>query len=153
MILEFRRKNTSTTVAALSGFESSRNLKLPISYKQFLLTINGGIPDDIVYPIYGMINNKYGGIQVFFGMGTLPPMPSIETIYDTYAGAIPKDIIPMADNGGGDYVCIDLRNGYERVVFWDKRPFWGTGKWRETDLYHVADSFAGFLTSLRPSFY
>jgi hypothetical protein len=46
-----------------------------------------------------------------------------------------------------------MRDGRERVVLWDHRPFWGTGEWRESDLYHVADSFEEFLASLRPNPY
>ena len=54
----------------------------------------------------------------------------------------------------GDYVCLDLaRASRRRVAFWDKRHFWGTGEWREGDLYHVANSFEEFLASLRPNPY
>jgi hypothetical protein len=92
-------------------------------------------------------------MQSFAGIGVREPTDELAYSYDLYVGGFPRGIVPIAGNGGGDYTCLDLRNGKERVAFWDKRHFWGTGEWRERDFYHVADSFAEFLGSLRPNPY
>ena len=57
----------------------------------------------------------------------------------------------IACTGLADYICLDLRNSQERVVFWDNRPFWGTGVWNEADLYPIANTVAEFFASLRPA--
>jgi cell wall assembly regulator SMI1 len=136
-------------IEAISQFETNREIVFPSLYRDFLVAKNGGIPDLKYYPIVGMHLNPFGGIQLFFGLNKKIQHYSLEEAYDLYAGGIPHGIVPIADDGGGNYVCLDLRNGKERVAYWDKRHFWGTGQWRESDLYRVADTFAEFLTSLK----
>jgi hypothetical protein len=145
--------NPPTTLAAIESFERERGLVLPGLYKEFLLAINGGAPEAPAFPIHGNPTASTGVMQSFAGIGVREPTSELAYAYDLYFGGIPRGIVPIAGNGGGDYICLDLRNGKERVAFWDKRHFWGTGEWRERDLYHVADSFAEFLGSLRPNPY
>ncbi len=92
-------------------------------------------------------------MQVFFGIGVREPTNELAYGYDLYAGGIPHEIVPIATDGMGNYVCLDLRKRAERVAFWDKRHYWGTGEWRESDLHDVASSFEEFLGSLRPNRY
>jgi hypothetical protein len=153
MLPKLRDSNPPTTATAIEEFERPRGIVLPPPYKEFLLAANGGVPEKPAFPVQGIAAYSVGVIQVFFGIGARPPMPDLAEIYDFYVTGIPRDLIPIADNGGGDYVSLDLRGGRERVVFWDKRHFWGTGEWREGDLYHVANSFEEFLASLRPNPY
>jgi SMI1 / KNR4 family (SUKH-1) len=143
--------DTSPQVAndeMITEFEKSRNLFLPDLYKKFLKKTNGGIPDRKKYPIVGMDDNPFGSIQCFFGFRKQTEFDLLEYNYDLYVGGFPHGIVPIAANGCGDYVCLDLRNDKSRVSFWDKRHFWGTGEWRENDFYHVANSFEDFLRSL-----
>ena len=153
MFLKVIDGNPPTTAAAIEDFERERGLVLPSRYKEFLLASNGGVPETPAFPVAGIANYSVGVVQVFFGVGAQKPMPDLAEIYDFYAKGIPRGIVPIADNGGGDYACLDLRNSQERVAFWDKRHFWGTGEWRESDLYHVSNSFEEFLASLRPNPY
>ena len=144
--------NTSTaeaTDAIISAFENKNNIKLPDLYRQFLKQTNGGRPDRDKYPIVGLANNPFGGIQTFFGFNKLCDVDNLSNNYDFYSDKIPHGVLLIAGNGGGDYVCLDLRSGKERVVFWDNRHFWGTGEWREIDLYRIADNFAEFTRALR----
>jgi hypothetical protein len=97
--------------------------------------------------------NPYGGINFFFGVNAHLDVYDIEKTKRFYGNRIPKNILPIADNGMGDHVCLDLRGGKERVLFWDNRHFWSTGEWREQDLYPVADSFEAFLALLQPRRY
>ncbi len=43
--------NPPTNLAAIEVFERERKLVLPKSYKEFLLTTNGGVPDMPIFPI------------------------------------------------------------------------------------------------------
>jgi SMI1 / KNR4 family (SUKH-1) len=139
---------TITTDLIIDEFEQSRAVRLPTLYRTFLKKTNGGIPDRRIYPITGMHNNPYGGIQCFFGFRKQIEVDTLSWNYDLYAGSFPHGIVPIAGNGGGDYVCLDLRGGRARVAFWNFRHFWGTGEWRESDLYPISDSFEQFLASL-----
>ena len=150
MLLELKSANAPTTLAAIEAFENERNVALPSPYKDFLLATNGGVPEASVFPIRGMELNPDGEVQVFFGIHATHPSSDLAKVHDFYAGRIPANIVHIACNSMSDHVCLDLRDGGEEVVFWDKRHFWGTGEWREGDLYHVADSFEEFLASLRP---
>lgn len=143
--------NPPTTSAAIAEFERTRGVALPDLYRQFLLATNGGAPETPVFPIDGMALNPDGAIQVFFGMGARLPTSDLAKVYDMYVGSFPEGIVPIACTGTDDFVCLDLRHGTERVAFWDRRHFWGTGEWREADLHHVSGSFEEFLASLRPS--
>ena len=153
MFPEIIDANPQTSLAAIEDFERQRGLSLPAPYKEFLLATNGGVPRDPTFPIRGMALNPTGSVQVFLGIGVRWPTTELAYAYDSYAGGFPPGIVPIAGDGSGNYVCLDLRNGRDRVAFWDKRHFWGTGEWRESDLYHVASSFEEFLASLRPNPY
>ena len=153
MFPEIIEGNPPALLAAIEDFERQRDLKLPRLYKEFLLATNGGRPRNSMFPIRGMARNPYGSIQTFAGIGVHEPTDELARSNDLYAGGIPDGVVLIAGNGGGDYICLDLRDGKDRVAFWNKRHFWGTGEWRESDLYHVADSFEEFLASLRPNSY
>ena len=150
MLPELKDANPRTTLAAIEAFERARDLVLPASYKNFLLASNGGVPEAPIFPIRGMELNPVGDVQEFFGIDAEVDTSDLARNYDFYSGRVSAEIVPIACNSMADYVCLDLRDDQERVVFWDHRPFWGTGEWRESDLYHVADSFEEFLGSLRP---
>lgn len=140
-----------TTSAAVAEFERSRGVQLPPAYKQFLMAANGGMPDRSVFPIDGMPLNPSGAIHFFFGLNTGEENYDLAQIYDFFHGDLPAEIIPIACDEGSYYVCLDLRGGSDVVRFWDMSHHWGTGEWREEDLYHVANSFQEFLASLRPN--
>jgi hypothetical protein len=145
--------NAPTNPSAIEEFEPSHSVTLPGLYKEFLLTTNGGRPKTPAFPIEGMPLNPIGVVQFFFGIHANLSVYDLVEIFDEFRNRIPDGILPIACTGGGDYVCLDLRKGQDRVVFWDNRPFWGTGEWRERDLYRVAASFAEFLRSLGPNPY
>ena len=148
-----RAANPPTTSTAIEAFEVAHNIKLPDAYRRFLLETNGGVPANDAYPVESYPHGSIGIIQSFKGIGVDIPTDELAYAYELYDGGIPEKILPIAGNGGGSFVCLDLRDGTDRVVFWDHRHFWSTGEWREQDFYHIADSFAEFLELLRPNPY
>ena len=144
-------QRSPTSEKALRAFELQQGLALPNSYKDFLLVTNGGIPKEPLFPVSARLNNPFDEVQSFLGIGVSVPTNELSYAQEFYKGSIPPELVPIANQAFGSYVCFDLRNGKERVVFWDHRHFWSTGEWREQDLYHVADSFEEFLGLLRPS--
>ena len=153
MSVNMIRRNPPTTRAAIAKFEQDREITLPTSYKEFLLATNGGVPDNTAFPIEGMTNTNVWTLQSFAGIGVAEPTNELAYSNDFYAGGIPQGVVLIAVDDGGNFVALDLRRGTDRVAFWDHRHFWGTGEWRESDLYHVANSFEEFLASLRPNPY
>jgi cell wall assembly regulator SMI1 len=153
MLPKMRMTNPPTTRAAIEKFEADRGIALPSRYKEFLLATNGGTPELSAFPLQGHPRAQVWGAEVFCGIGVPEPTEELAYGYDLYAGGIPQGIVPIAEDGMANYVCLDLRKGTDRVAFWDHRHFWGTGEWRESDLYHVADSFEEFIASLRPNPY
>lgn len=143
--------NPPTTEAAVRDFELKHDLVLPASYRNFLLITNGGIPRKSNFKIFSRRSAVDENIQDFLGIG-VHGFPTSELSYalGLYRGGIPDGLLPIANQDLGSYLCLDLRNGTDHVVFWDHRHFWSTGEWREQDLFHVADSFEQLLDMLEP---
>lgn len=142
--------NPPTTLQAIQTVEQELRVRFPDSYRQFLVRSNGGRPDTPIFPINGMHLNPNGNVNFLFGADANYDVYDLLKSNQFYASRIPVDIVLIADNGMGDYLCLDLRDKKVTVVFWDNKHFWGTGEWRERDLYHVASSFEEFLGSLKP---
>lgn len=153
MFPTIRDGNPPTTPRVIAEFEGSRGLALPPLYKEFLLAANGGRPDMPAFPIKGMALNPIGAVHFFFGLDAKLAVYDLAQTFDWFLGKIPAGIVLIGSTDGSDYVCIDLRDGDDGVRFWDHRHHWGTGQWRESDFYHVANSFEEFLASLRPNPY
>jgi hypothetical protein len=151
--MKMAKRNPPTTESAIAKFEQDRGINLPAGYRDFLLETNGGVPEDTAFPVDGMSNTAIWTLQTFAGIGVAEPTDELAYSNDLYAAGIPNGIVLIAIDDGGSFVALDLRQGLDRVAFWDHRHFWGTGEWRESDFYHVADSFREFLASLRPNPY
>jgi SMI1 / KNR4 family (SUKH-1) len=139
----------ATTREAVENFESKLGFYLPEIYKQFLIEKNGGRPEEKQFQIFGLDNNPYGAIQVFFGIGAPFAMSDVVRHNELYRNGFPGGIVAIASTGGPSPVILDLRSGKERVLYFDFTHYWGTGEWRECDLYFIAESFEKFLSNLR----
>ncbi|MEQ1613895.1 MAG: SMI1/KNR4 family protein [Hyphomicrobiaceae bacterium] len=153
MAIEIVLPNPPATTHSIRQLEDSMGFKLPSSFVAFLRTANGGHPTHDCYPIEGLALNPLGVAAYLFGIGLSPDILNIENHLAFFRGRIPSQIAIIGRNGGSDYICLDLRNDGEKVVFWDHGHFWSTGEWRESDLYFIAKSFEAFLRSLRPNPY
>lgn len=153
MYPRMKSANPMISVSEINEFEESIGVQLPVSYKKFLLVSNGGRPDNSVFPIQDMLLNTEGNIQVFFGLRAKHRTSDLYLVYKDMGEAVPRSIVPIATTGFSDFICLDLRGGSERVVFWDRRPFWGSGIWREDDVYLIAANFDELLVALKPNAY
>lgn len=152
-LLATSESNVPTSQMAIDDFVKRHGITLPDRYISFLLTTNGGQPHKLVYPISGLPLNPFGDLHFFMGLAPQWPLFDLNRYLAMFGDRIPAAILPIAVNSGSDYICLDLRGGGQRVVFWDHGHFWSTGEWREADLYLIADTFEDFLKSLRPSPY
>ena len=132
----------------LRSFANRHGLKLPKEYESFLLSTNGGQPVPAGFPIAGFPNNPVGAVQAFFGLGAGIASEDLEKNLLELQPAVPKGILPIAATEGDDFLLLDLRKSHAPVIFWDRKPFWGSNLWNESDLYPVAGNFISFLRSL-----
>lgn len=137
----------------LQSFENELGYALPSAYTAFLYATNGGRPEQDTFQITGFDNNPYGSVQSFFGFDTDSQSHDLSEMYRWFKASVPAKVLAIGCTAGADYICLDMREGTDRVAFWDHRHHWGTGEWREQDLYFVSDSFEEFVTSLRPNPY
>jgi SMI1-KNR4 cell-wall len=151
MFLVMRDARTPTTDDAIDGVERKHSIQFPGIYRAFLLDTNGGQPLKSSFPIKNGPRGNMSNVQVFLGIGVKVPSSELEYPLDLFEGGLPKKVVPIATQDNGDYICFDLRNESQSISYWDHRHFWSTGEWRESDLYHVADTFQEFLGLLRPN--
>ena len=109
---------------------------------------NGGRPQPAGFPIQGLADNPVGVVQAFFGLNAKIKAEDLRSIVEELQGLIPHGIVPIACTDGDDFVCMDLRDTPNVVVFWDRRSFWGANNWNENDLYPIARDFESFLETL-----
>lgn len=148
MLREMRECNPETDERRLAAFAERHGIELPAAYREFLLRHNGGRPVPKCFPIEGFANNPYDGIQAFFGLGASIRAEDLDEVMSGLVSLIPAGILPIACTDGDDFVCLDLRRGEGRVVYWDRRPFWGENVWREAGLYPVSTSFEALQADL-----
>lgn len=142
------RSNPAVTEDQVEQFELAHGFSLPQDYRKFLLATNGGVPREVVFPLKDYPYDTHWQLKVFLSLGGQWPTESLSYPLDLYRGALLLGVLPIASDDLGNYVCLDLRDGSSRVVFWDHRHYWSTGEWRENELYQVANSFAQFLAVL-----
>jgi len=153
MLHQMKKSNPPVNEQDVMAFAQRHSLELPKEYREFLVRYNGGRPMPSAFPIDGFPNNPIGDIQVFFGLNAVEEGDDLDVVLADDAGLIPVGILPIACTDGVDFVCLDLRSGKERVVYWDRVPFWGANVWNEEDLYFIAPDFDAFLRSLHKNPY
>lgn len=131
----------------IKKLERKLAVSLPDKYKQFLLRYNGGRPVPDCFPIKGLPNNPYGGIQVFFGIDREIESSNLDEKHEVFEGRLPKELIPIASDGSGDILCLSLGGENEgQVLFWDYYGELNPPTFE--NLYFVANSFQELLDGL-----
>jgi hypothetical protein len=132
----------------IGDVESRLGLRFPKSYVKFILEHNGGQPDPMFLRV---LDGGIIGINCFFGIAADEPTLDLEKSALEFSRVLPMGVLSIADAGGGNYICLDLRSDGERIVYWDANASWGTwgsGHWNERDLWFVAPHFGAFLELL-----
>jgi len=106
-------------VADIETFEAKNGLRLPESYKQFLLLTNGGQPKTKNALDIPSWPHKSTVINYFFGIDTGDTYDLVDNMR-AYEGRAPKHCFPIADDVPGNMLCIELTGpGEGNVYFWD----------------------------------
>lgn len=148
MLQNVLEPNAAISEHELRSFAHRHGVKLPKSYEEFLLNTNGGQPVPSAFPIIGFATNPEGVVQAFFGLKATVRTEGLERNLAELEQSVPKGILPIAGTEGDDFIVLDLRKPRAPVLFWDRKPFWGSNVWNENDLYPVANDFEAFLREL-----
>lgn len=136
---------------ALRAFEERLGIILPEQYRHFLLVHNGGEASPDVFKI----RNEQGPytdsvVRCFFSIGDVPNYRSFEWHYNLYKieeDRLPHNMIPIADDPGGNLICIStVGTDAGAVYFWNHEE--ETEPPSDANLHLIADTFQEFLGAL-----
>jgi len=132
------------------ALENSLGVRLPSSYRSFLLKYNGGRPTPEYFPIQNYAPSDFGGIQLFFGLKWKIKSCNLDWEYSTMSGRFPGDFLPIAGDDTGNLLCMKLKGGQGTdegvILYWDHEDEHSPPT--HDNLFFVARSFEALLESL-----
>lgn len=144
----FQRAQTQT----ISEIETLFGHQLPIDYRNFLETYNGGFPD----PHKLEISPRQGRTSVDILYGIMDSTSSYDHLdlaknFNNRKHQMPQGVLSIGHDPGGNYICIALtEDRYGQVFFYDheepNEDAEGNLTW--DNLYLVANTFTDFLNKL-----
>jgi len=139
--LEIQGNNEVLTKSRLQEFERIIGVQLPQKYREFLLKYNGGYPR----PYYFTISKEQGigMVNIFYGIGEM--YDNLDKKIDIFDEIMDIGFIPIADDSGGNQICLGLTEKYSgNVYFWihDEDPE------DMSNMYFLAKDFEEFLETL-----
>lgn len=139
-ILDSSVKPIELNEIKFTQFEAEVAGWLPSDYSDFLRLFNGvGILPNRVF-----VSDEVGSSSVhhMYGFGLVEyPYKSLERVLESFNGRLPKPLIPIADDEGGNQFCLAVSGGDQgKILYWD----------HETESLQaiVSDNFTGFINSL-----
>jgi hypothetical protein len=130
---------------ALARFEKALGSTLPADYRHFLLEYNGGSPRPGTFAFVERGRRTESVVQFFLVVGPHKHYGFDKTLRNLRAEGFPSDLLPIAEDPGGNFVCMALK-GPDRgkLYFWDHEdPADDASR-----MPLVAESFTAFLAGL-----
>ena len=138
---EIKREHTFKTMDEVVQFEKNYKIDLPEDYKQFLFNYGSGYIKDNYY--YRAIENSpltmedgYNSVDYFYGSDIVNNMDFSEE-------ELERKLIPIADAGGGDFLCVGVSSDYSGVYFWAHE----NSEELKDNLFLVQRTFTDFIES------
>jgi hypothetical protein len=145
----------------LNAIETALGVALPGDYREFFQKYGAWAFGALVQ--FQPIEGEIGPLSGFYGSkiaGTNSLMRNVEM----YQGRMPETIIPIADDGGGNQICLGVK-GKERgkVYYWDHHNEWDEEDYLEEhgkpmppevkfqNVHLIAESFEDFIRRLEKS--
>lgn len=134
--------NNKTSLEKIQEFESYIGYELPDKYKIFLLDCNGGYPELSSFKISDQegesLVNKFYGIE--------DDDCNLKDVYDCLEDILPEQFVSIADDPGGNEVCIGLDDEYRgKIYFWFHDRFCVNAM---DNMYLISDDFDEFYNNL-----
>jgi hypothetical protein len=138
-----RRAMPPPTLDQIAFVENLIGAKLPSSYIAFLMFSNGGYPElDTFYDTTEGSGEEWAVDHFLHISSDLDSTNNVVWQYQHRWSGAPKEILPIADDGLGDLICLDLTElGKGRVIVWVHDD-------PDLPIVEVADSFEEFVDSL-----
>ncbi len=143
MDVKANRKKRFKSIDEIYFFEKKYNILLPKKYEEFLLNYGSGYIKDDYY--YNALENTpltpesgYNSVDYFYGSDI------VENI-NIFLEELNGQLLPIADAGGGDFICIGVKDEYKwKVYYWTHE---GENEDLDDNLYLIANTFEGFIQS------
>ena len=149
---EERPPVSAEELAAAEERLAQMGLRIPPSYRAFLAERDWGRPVERDFTFRRGDDPDSGNLVEWF-LGLAPVRPPGMNLLDvaralTVPGRMPAGVLPIAQAGGGDKVCLDGREGRDGpVLFWDREEEPEEPE-DPSNLYFVAPDLASFLDGL-----
>jgi len=150
VVLESRGPEASES--DITKFEAQLGFRLPLDYREFLLRYNGG--DPVVGVVYGRDDDPDVPYQSGDAVRYFLKLPTAAGEVSDYEQLrptaeipceLPRNILPIAEDSGGNLFVLELGKGAGRIRFWDHES-----SDEPIDQHRIlADSFGDFLTRFR----
>lgn len=153
--MEINESKPPITEKQLAATERKLKISLPPQYRAFLLRHNGGWPEPDSF-VFKQGRGSYSDSTVnrFLAIHDGPHSNFVEYFktYKTEHPRVPEELVPIANDPGGNLICIALAGDRPGAVyFWDheEEADFRDGEPATWDNVHlVADSFDAFLQGL-----
>ena len=138
----------------IAEFENEVGTKFPEDYKNFMLESNGGTPkEDLLYDFFDEVTEAENTsvIREFFSLFSddSVKMSNLREIYKimTYEETISTDMLPIADDPGGNIIGISLNKDDFGYVYFINHEYddLDTGYLVKSK---IAESFSNFIGAL-----
>lgn len=129
----------------LEEFEKQIQSRLPQDYRDFLLQYNGGQPA----PSFFWIVPEEDGSEVerFYGIHD-QTWHSLETYVGEQRYGIPSSLLPIADDGTSNFVCIDISTDHYGEVYFIDHELHEFDPGSTEGITKLANAFSEFLRLL-----
>lgn len=130
----------------IDEFEEKFAITIPDSYKSFLLKFGGGVPMKNHYIKEVETSEVFDfEISAFYGKGIDETTFDLGFSYVMTLGIIPRGLLPIADDGIGNYICVGHQNEYLNKIY----IVWDTETDKLTDINELEDSLDHFIGRLK----
>lgn len=146
-IFEPGKKITQKDIAAL---EQRLGISLPVDYRQFLLSINGGQPEPNAFPIRDNPRDTHGLLERLFSLDEQDTNYDILDNAEVFHDRVPADLLPIAFDPGGNLICLAVRGENRgKIYFWDHSDECPPGRTPDYhNVYFVANDFNELIENL-----
>jgi hypothetical protein len=149
MTLEIRRSREAVHEQDIRNIETILGVQLPVPYKNFLLSHNGGSPKPNRFPFRNSQLDGHGQIDFFLCIKD-KDLYNLNTWIKRYKKRVPTDLIPIAVDPGGNLICLTIRGDNQgKLYFWDHEEEADESEQPSyKNIYLIANSFNELLSSL-----
>ncbi len=141
--LEWFETPVTSSEEEVSKIETQLGVNFPDDYRQFLMVNGGGSPvetDFVIDEPRGPFDASVG-IFLHAGSGEYGIAPTLKNLESRRVSGL----VPVAESGGGDFVCLDYREGLTPSI-----SYWHHGRYGLNDeVVAVSRTFAEFLNLLQ----